>query len=267
MTLMISSGIQQKLTESEFNDGYLMLTRLRILLQPTGSSEFMRLSKEYHTLQLKDFKTVSEYLTHIKVLEEKIDATKVILDMNNRTIFYLSMSLPQEYRYLVQTWVHADTAQNNVRYPCPLAKEKDCTTSFTTKANAKEHVNRSLAESISWTALRNQSIHNTVERFIPPKRAKYAEGSGRRETRRWRPNQLSAHVYAPPAEYCLSARTLIQTRIHAFLAILLSTQLSNSIVIRSLARTSPTHQASRTFDKPSYINIFSLSLDHYATQT
>ena len=104
MTPTISPGIQQKLTESEFNDGYLMLTRLRVLLQPTGSSEFMRLSKEYYTLQFKGFKTVSEYLTHIKVLEEKIDATKVVLNEDNRTILCLSMSLPQKYQYLVQIW-------------------------------------------------------------------------------------------------------------------------------------------------------------------
>ena len=109
MTLTISPGVQQKLTESEFNDGYLMLTRLRTLLQPTGPSEFMRLSKEYYTLQFKAFKTVSEYLTKIKTLEEKIDASKVILDANNRTILCLSMSLPQEYQYLVHIWAVTPT--------------------------------------------------------------------------------------------------------------------------------------------------------------
>ncbi len=104
MTPTISPGIQLKLTEAEFNDGYLMLTRLRILLQPTGFSEFIRLSKQYYTVKFGSFKTISEYLTHIKVLEEKIAATKVILDTNNRTILCLSMSLPQEYQYLVQIW-------------------------------------------------------------------------------------------------------------------------------------------------------------------
>ncbi|KAF6231597.1 hypothetical protein HO173_010129 [Letharia columbiana] len=104
MTPTISPGVQQKLTEAEFNDGYLMLTRLRTILQPTGFSEFMRLSKEYYTLQFKAFKTIPEYLTHIKVLEEKIDATKVTLDTNNRTILCLSISLPQEYQYLIQIW-------------------------------------------------------------------------------------------------------------------------------------------------------------------
>jgi len=60
----------------------------------------MRLLKEYYTLNYNQFKTTSEYLTYIKVLEEKIDATKVVLDSNTRTILYLSMSLPQKYQYL-----------------------------------------------------------------------------------------------------------------------------------------------------------------------
>ena len=62
----------------------------------------MRLFKKYYTLQFRAYKIVSEYLTQIKVLEEKIDVIKVILDTNNRTIFCLSMSLSQKYQYLVQ---------------------------------------------------------------------------------------------------------------------------------------------------------------------
>ena len=102
MTPTISSGVKQRLTEAEFNDGFLMLKHLRELLQSTRSSKFMRLSKEYYTLRFKLFKSVTEYLTQIKVLEEKIDATQVILNNDNRTVLCLSMSLSQEYQYLVQ---------------------------------------------------------------------------------------------------------------------------------------------------------------------
>ena len=109
MTPTISRSIKKKLTEAEFNDGYLMLSRLQVLLQPSGSSEFMRLPKEYYSLRFKSFKSMSDYLTHIKVLEEKIDATKVTLDTNNRTILCLSMSLPQEYQYLIQIWAVTPT--------------------------------------------------------------------------------------------------------------------------------------------------------------
>lgn len=104
MTPTISRRVQLVLTEAEFNDGFLMLSRLQAKLQPSGLSEFMRLSKQYYTLQFKAFQTVPEYLTQIKVLEEKIDATKVTLDTNNRTILCLSMSLSQEYQYLVHIW-------------------------------------------------------------------------------------------------------------------------------------------------------------------
>lgn len=104
ITPTISPRVQLKLTEAEFNNGFLILTKLRIELQPSGSSKFIRLSKEYYTLQFKSFKSIPEYLTRVKVLEKKIDATKVVLDSNNRTILCLSMSLPQEYQYLIQIW-------------------------------------------------------------------------------------------------------------------------------------------------------------------
>ena len=94
ITPTISPGIQLKLTEAEFNNGYLILIKLRIELQPGGDSEFIRLSKEYYTLQFKLFKLVPEYLTRIKVLEVKINSTKITLDSNNRTVLYLSISLP-----------------------------------------------------------------------------------------------------------------------------------------------------------------------------
>ena len=63
MTPTISRVVKRKLTELEFNDGYLMLSRLQVLLQPSGSSEFMRLSKEYYSLQYNVFKSMSDYLT------------------------------------------------------------------------------------------------------------------------------------------------------------------------------------------------------------
>ena len=65
----------------------------------------MRLSEEYYILQCKVFKSISEYLTHIKVLEDKIDVIKVTLDADNRTTLCLMMSLSQKYQYLVQIWV------------------------------------------------------------------------------------------------------------------------------------------------------------------
>ncbi|SRR6266498_2154807 len=102
MVLTISSSVMRQLTESELNDGYLLLQRLKALLRPTGEAQFMRLSKELYTLQFKDFNTVDDYLTRIKTLEEQIDATKIKIEGDKRTLLVLSMTLPAQYRSLVQ---------------------------------------------------------------------------------------------------------------------------------------------------------------------
>jgi hypothetical protein len=102
IVLTISSSIMQKLTESELNNGYLLLQRIKTILQPTGEAQFMRLSKELYTLQFKDFKTVDAYLTRIKILEEQIDATEIKLEGDKRTLLVLSITLPAQYRSLVQ---------------------------------------------------------------------------------------------------------------------------------------------------------------------
>jgi hypothetical protein len=64
----------------------------------------MRLSKELYILQFKNFKTVDAYLTRIKILEEQIDATEIKLERDKRTLLVLFMTLPAQYRSLVQLW-------------------------------------------------------------------------------------------------------------------------------------------------------------------
>jgi hypothetical protein len=54
----------------------------------------MRLSKEFHILQFKDFKNVDDYLTRIKIFEEQIDITKIKLEGDKRILLVLSMILP-----------------------------------------------------------------------------------------------------------------------------------------------------------------------------
>jgi len=104
MTLTISVGVKQKLVKEDFNDDYKMLRHLEILLQPSTDAEFMRLTKKYYTLSSIDFKSTRDMLTHIKLLKECIDATKVTLDSDKRTILCLMMCLPEQYRSLVQIW-------------------------------------------------------------------------------------------------------------------------------------------------------------------
>ena len=93
MTPTITAPIQAKLTDDEFNDGYRMYKRLKELLQPSGETQFMRLTREYYTLNYRNYKDVSEFLDHVKSLEEQIDATEVKMTPDKRTLLCLTMAL------------------------------------------------------------------------------------------------------------------------------------------------------------------------------
>ena len=47
---------------------------------------------------------MSEYLTTVKILEERIAAINVILTPDKQTILALSMSLPDHLQYLTKIW-------------------------------------------------------------------------------------------------------------------------------------------------------------------
>ncbi len=102
MTVTISPPIQQKLSEAEFNDGYLMLQKLKSRLYPTTEFTFFRSCQELFSLRQE--KTVDAFLDQVKVLNDQIDATKVELTTEKRTLLALIMGLSEEYRSLVQIW-------------------------------------------------------------------------------------------------------------------------------------------------------------------
>ncbi len=104
MTPTISPAIKKTLTEAEFNNGRKILARLSTILQPCTDLQFMRLTKEYYTLKWKEFGSAAAFLDHVKVLEERIDATKVELTPDKRTILCLIMALPEQFRYMTQVW-------------------------------------------------------------------------------------------------------------------------------------------------------------------
>lgn len=106
MTPTITGPIQVKLTEDEFNDGYKMYKRLKELLQPSGEIQFMRLSREYFTLNYRSHKDIHDFLDHVKSLEGQIDATNVEMTPDKRTLLCLTMALWNESRYrsLLQIW-------------------------------------------------------------------------------------------------------------------------------------------------------------------
>ncbi|KAI4164412.1 MAG: hypothetical protein LQ342_002059 [Letrouitia transgressa] len=115
LTPLISTSIKQRLREEHFDDGYALLTRVKELLLPLGETQFMRLTRELYTLKYDDFvkEGAKEYrtasvnlITHIKLLEERIDSTKVELTNDKRSLLALTMALWGETRYhsLIQIW-------------------------------------------------------------------------------------------------------------------------------------------------------------------
>ena len=104
MTPTISVHVKPRLNAEDFNCGLKMMTHVTELYRPQGDGEFMRLTKEYYTLEYVSFESVTEYLTHIKSLEERILATNVVLTPDKQTILCLSMSLPEHLQYLTKIW-------------------------------------------------------------------------------------------------------------------------------------------------------------------
>ncbi|KAF6239008.1 hypothetical protein HO173_002880 [Letharia columbiana] len=104
MTPTISGPVKQRLAADEFNCGFKMMSHLADLYRPTGDNEFMRLTAQYYTIKYNKFDSVTDYITHIKLLEERIAATNVKLTPDKQTILCLSMSLPDHLQYLTKIW-------------------------------------------------------------------------------------------------------------------------------------------------------------------
>ncbi|KAL8640963.1 MAG: hypothetical protein Q9226_008686, partial [Calogaya cf. arnoldii] len=98
--------IQQKLSESHFNDAYLLFARLKELLQPVGEAQFIRLQRKLYTLDTRSFESSSELLDKIKSLEDQIDSTKIHLTADKRSLLALIIALSshERYRSLIQIW-------------------------------------------------------------------------------------------------------------------------------------------------------------------
>ncbi len=107
MTPTISGPVKRKLQANAFNDGYLMMTQLANIFAPKGDAEFMRLTKEYYSLRFDDFDSITAYLTHMKILEERIRGTNVVLDDDKQTLLCLGMTLPERLQYLTKIWTMA----------------------------------------------------------------------------------------------------------------------------------------------------------------
>lgn len=106
ITPTLAASVKAKLTDAEFNNGYKMMQKIKEEHRPTGESEFMRLSRQYYTLTYDGTSNMSDFLTQVKLLEERIDATSVKLDNDRRTLLCLTMALQSHdrYRHLTQIW-------------------------------------------------------------------------------------------------------------------------------------------------------------------
>ncbi|CAD6588630.1 MAG: hypothetical protein ASARMPREDX12_003396 [Alectoria sarmentosa] len=102
MTPTIGAPVKQRLAADEFNCGFKMMSHLTDLYRPAGDEEFMRLIKQYYTVKYTNFESVTDFITHIMLLEEPIAATNVILTTDKQTILCLSMSLLDHLQYLTK---------------------------------------------------------------------------------------------------------------------------------------------------------------------
>ncbi len=84
MILTITVDIKKDLVEEDFNDGFIMMSHLKTLLQSSGEAEFMRLCKKYYTQfygnvssnpNASIHKDMLSFPTHVKLLEERMDVT------------------------------------------------------------------------------------------------------------------------------------------------------------------------------------------------
>jgi len=106
LTPTISETVQEQLTDTEFNNAHLMLEKLKARYAPISEQTFIQAMQELLALSPRQFATYEEWMTRIKVLNERIDATQITFDSDKRTLLVMMIGLQGEthYRSLVQIW-------------------------------------------------------------------------------------------------------------------------------------------------------------------
>jgi hypothetical protein len=106
ITYHISGGVKAKLAASVFDDGYLMLSTISGLIIPATKQTFYAASQELFSLRLgyDNTKNLDSFLTRIKILNEKIEATKIEFTADKRTLLVLMLGLLDPYESLVRIW-------------------------------------------------------------------------------------------------------------------------------------------------------------------
>jgi hypothetical protein len=106
LTPTISETVQEQLTDAEFNNAHLMLEKLKTRYTPISEQTFIQAMQEILCLSPCQFATYEEWMTRIKVLNERIDATQITFDSDKRTLLVMMIGLQNEINYhsLVQIW-------------------------------------------------------------------------------------------------------------------------------------------------------------------
>ena len=104
MTFTINTKIKNKFKNEHFNNNYKMLLKIKKELKLIDDAQFIKLTKKYYSLNIKNFKNMSKFLNKIKKLKKQIDVTKMKLINDKRTIICLMMTLTHDknYRSLIQ---------------------------------------------------------------------------------------------------------------------------------------------------------------------
>ncbi len=93
MTLTITVSIKVNIIEVEFNFGCKIYRGFKKLLQHKDEEQFMQLTQKYYTFTSKNLTNIMEFLDYMKLLEEKMNAAKVIMTENEQSLLFLRMNL------------------------------------------------------------------------------------------------------------------------------------------------------------------------------
>ena len=102
MTSRISLKIKQIFETFHYDNDYLMLKKLYQLLQFVENAQFMRFTKEFYSLKMNNFKNMSEFLIHIKILMKKINVTKMSFIQNKQLIICIMIIINVRYETMNQ---------------------------------------------------------------------------------------------------------------------------------------------------------------------
>lgn len=104
ITHHITEGAKAKLERAVFDDGYLMLNAIKRIITLATEQTFFASSQELFSLRYDNAGTLDSFLIRIKILNERIESTKIEFTADKRTLLVLMLSLPDKYKPLVRIW-------------------------------------------------------------------------------------------------------------------------------------------------------------------